>query len=675
MTTALVIIAVLAAAVGVLTLQVLRRRRAETALQAAQADLQRTNRELTREIEERAAAEAALRESERRYRSVFENTGAGTVLSEADMTLSMVNAEFERITGYPREVIEGRMKWTALVHPDDHARMTRFHLDRRRDPASAPTLFECRLRDREGAVKHMMLKVGLIPGTATSVGSFLDISRLKEAEAALQASEARYRQFFQEDLAGAYISRPDGTLVDCNPAFARMFGFASVAEALAANTNDLYGAAGPRAAFLERLRAERKVSQQASTLQDRQGRILQVLENAVGVFDDRGELAEIRGFVIDVTDRRQMERHLLQAARLEAVGTLAGGIAHAFNNLLTVVQGHVSLMRLETAEGHPFHEALAQIDGKVRRAARLTAQLLGFARQGQIERRLLDLNELATEAAETLDAAGRNVTVALDLAPDLPLVAGDREQIAQILLNLCLNAVEAMPSGGCLTLGTADGGAAGVRLTVADTGMGMDPATRERIFEPFFTTKGHELGSGLGLAAVYGIVEAHGGRIAVDTAPGQGTTFRIHFPAAGPRPAAKRAAAVPGAAAGGRGTLLLVDDEEMVAQVGRLMLERLGYTVFTARSGREALAIYERQPVDLVVLDMLMPGMGGGETFDRLRALDPRARVLLASGFSLDGQARAIMARGCRGFIQKPFDLETLAAKVSAALQGVAPPA
>ncbi len=397
-----------------------------------------------------------------------------------------------------------------------------------------------------------------------------------------------------------------------------------------------------------------------------------------------GDIVQLAVISRDVTaerqaeaERRRLSLQLQQAQKMEAIGTLAGGIAHDFNNLLMAIQGNVSLALFDLDPSHPQHAVLGNIERLVQSGADLTSKILGYARKGRYQVRPLPLNELVEETAATFGRMRKEIQVVCRLAPGLPPVNADRAQIQQVLLNLFVNAGDAMAGGGTLTLRTALVTSAEipfqgyairpgtyVEITVADTGVGMTPEVRKRIFEPFFTTKKLGRGTGLGLASAYGIVKSHGGYIDVVSAPGRGSTFYVYLPAAAGQAAEPEPHKRPPAA--GRGTILLVDDEPEVLEVTACILERLGYEVLRAGSGREAIAIYEgrRADIRLVVLDMIMPEMGGGEVFDALKRIDPAARILLATGYSLQGQAREILDRGCVGFLQKPFDLEELARKL-----------
>jgi nitrogen-specific signal transduction histidine kinase/CheY-like chemotaxis protein len=376
-------------------------------------------------------------------------------------------------------------------------------------------------------------------------------------------------------------------------------------------------------------------------------------------------------------EKRLMETQLQQAQKMESIGTLAGGIAHDFNNILMGIQGNSTLMLLKIESEHPNYTKIKNIEKFVQNGTELTNQLLGFARRGKYLVKTTDLNEVIEKSSSLFARTKKEIRVHTDLHDEIWAVEVDSGQIEQALLNLYVNAWQAMPEGGALYLKTQNvmldssyvkpfkvEPGKYVEISVSDTGVGIDRETRERIFEPFFTTKEMGRGTGLGLASVYGIIKSHGGYIDVDSEKERGTTFTIYLPASDRK--AVREKVAPAAMLKGTGTILLIDDEKMILDVGCELLEELGYTVLSALSGREALDIFQKNSgkIDLIIMDMIMPGMGGGETFDRLRNINSNIKVLLSSGYSVNGQAAKILRRGCDGFIQKPFNLNQLAEKI-----------
>lgn len=380
-------------------------------------------------------------------------------------------------------------------------------------------------------------------------------------------------------------------------------------------------------------------------------------------------------------EKGRLETQLQQAQKMKAVGALAGGIANDFNNLLAVIQASATLVLLDIDMSHTHYEHLRNIEKQVHKGSGLSAQLLGYAGKGRYEVRTIDINQLAGETAKILGQARRRIKIRCSFADDLPAVEVDISQIEQVFEDLLVNAADAMPDGGDLTLrstmvthkdmeGHVHDPKPGnyVLLTVTDTGVGMDDETRERIFEPFFTTKEEMNASGLGLASAYGIIEGHGGYIHVDSTKGEGTTFWIYLQAS--EKEVKKPVTPTDQIIKGSGTVLFVDDEPMVLEVGTKLLERLGFGVIQAKGGREAVEIYEERQdgIDLVILDMIMPDMGGGETFDRMKEINPDVKVILSTGYTKDGRAAEIMERGCDAFLQKPFTVRDLSARISEVL-------
>jgi PAS domain S-box-containing protein len=384
---------------------------------------------------------------------------------------------------------------------------------------------------------------------------------------------------------------------------------------------------------------------------------------------------------MDITESKKMEEALARAQKMEAIGTLASGIAHDFNNLLMGIQGHSSLIALDLGPSHPHAEHAAAIDQHVKSAANLTRQLLGVVRGGKYEVKAIDIKEVLKTSAAMFGRTHKEIRVRLETRPKPLVVEADRQQIEQVLLNIYVNALQAMPGGGDLSVTAlpVDLGEKGcqpfqvapgnyARISIEDTGIGIEEDIRQKIFDPFFTTKEKSRGTGLGLASAYGIIKNHGGTITVESKVGKGSTFHIYLPLS--QKAVKAQGGGTERPIHGNETILLVDDEKMILEVGQAMLERLGYRVITAGGGEKALRELEKRAseVDMVILDLIMPVIDGGETYDRIRQIAPGVPVILSSGYSIDGQAREILNRGCDGFIQKPFDIQSLSVKIRSVL-------
>ena len=403
--------------------------------------------------------------------------------------------------------------------------------------------------------------------------------------------------------------------------------------------------------------------------------------SAEGLYDSDQPQTEAfigtQGIARDVTEWIELENQFHQAQKMQAIGTLAGGIAHDFNNLLMGIQGNVSIILLDMKTDHPFYNYLKNIELSVENGGELTKQLLGFAKGGKYEVKTVDLNELIKTHNRIFGRTKKEVKVRGVYKKDLWAVDVDTSQIQQVLMNLYVNAWQAMPNGGDLHIRTDNiylddqfttpfNVEAGkyVKISVTDTGIGMDKEIQPRIFDPFFTTKDIGKGAGLGLASVYGIIKNHKGIINVYSEESKGSTFNIYLPASDKAVAENQK--ISETVLNGSGTILLVDDEDIVLDIGAKMLVKLGYDALTVKSGKKAIEVYRknREKVHLVILDMIIPGMNGGEIYDRLKKINPDIKVLLSSGYSIDGEATKILKRGCNGFIQKPFSIKLLSQKM-----------
>ncbi len=514
----------------------------------------------------------------------------------------------------------------------------------------------------------------------------------KRIEEALKKSEKEFRELYAESKRSEEVYRSllhssadaiviydmKGSVRYISPAFSRIFGWTledvkgkeipflpeSEQESTRAMIRNLVEKGSPCHGF-------------ETTRYARDGHLIDVSISASRYNDHAGRPAGKLFILRDISEKKKLEAQLKFIERMETIGTLAGGIAHDFNNLMMGMLGNTSLLLYETDAGHPHCEKLKNIEKLIESGSKLTSQLLGFARKGRYEVRPINLNQVVQETSVTFGRTRKDITIHRMLSKDLFSIKVDEHQIEQVLMNLYINAADAMPNGGGLFLKTMNVSHREMKdkpynpkpgqyilLNVIDNGTGMDEKTAERIFEPFFTTKEMGRGTGLGLASAYGIIKGHGGYIDVDSKKELGTNFSIYLPASDEP--IHQTGEISERIIAGNETILIVDDEEMVIDVGVELLNKLGFTVIKAMNGYEAIEVFKakKDKIDLVILDMIMPDMGGGETYDTIKKIDSEVKVLLSSGYSLSGQASEILDRGCNGFIQKPFNMRTLSQKI-----------
>ncbi|MCG6894494.1 MAG: response regulator, partial [Desulfobacteraceae bacterium] len=530
-------------------------------------------------------------------------------------------------------------------------------------------------------------EIGRVIGT---LSTGIDVTDRKQARDAMLESEKRYKNLYENAQVGLGRTRiSDGKVLECNSKMAQIFGYSKKSEFISNYVlSEHYVDKNLRKIFLAESENKGIITNKEAEFQNRDGKTIWVRFDT-RIYPEKGYMEDV---IIDITDqknaekeRRKLEAQLHQAQKMEAIGTLAGGIAHNFNNILMGIQGRTSLMMLDKNLSHPDFEHMKGIEEYVKSAVELTKDILGFARGGRYEVKPTDLNELIKHENRIFGRTKKEVKVCGKYEEVLWTVEVDRGQIQQALMNLYVNAWQAMPKGGELYVQTENvvldeasvkpfrlSAGKYVKISVMDTGVGMDSSILDKIFDPFFTTKEAGQGTGLGLASVYGVVKSHSGFITVYSEKGEGTTFNIFLPASEKGLIEEYHESEYDKIWYGKGTVLLVDDESMIIEVAQKMLARLGYSVLIAQSGKQALEVYEKNiyEIDLVILDMIMPGMRGGETYDRLKEIDENIRVILSSGYSINGKAKEIIDRGCSGFIQKPFSLSDLSIKIKKVLDG-----
>jgi len=517
----------------------------------------------------------------------------------------------------------------------------------------------------------------------------VDITERLAAERALRESETRYRELFERAVGGIYRSSPEGRFLSVNPALARILGFGKPEEVLAWSESHtaptLYVKPGRREEFIAALNARGQLNDFESEVRHSGGGTVWISENARAVRDEAGRLLYYEGFITDISARRQLESEIGRASKLEAVGILAGGIAHDFNNILTVVLGNVSLAEGDIAPGNPVGARLLEAKRATLRARDLTLQLLTFAKGGEPVRATIDLPELLKESAG-FALHGARARGEFQIARDLWQVNADKGQVGQVVQNLVINAVQAMPEGGVVTISAgnvelplATDGVPSlppgryVHLSVADTGVGIAREHLAKVFDPYFTTKAQ--GSGLGLASAYSIVRKHEGQIVVESEPGKGTVFRLWLPAV--------SVSAPGPAKGATGSrspfrarVLFMDDEPSIRSMAVIFMERLGYDCVVAIDGAEAVRKYQEamdagRKYEVVVMDLTVPGgMGGREAMEHLRQMDPGVCAIVSSGYSRDPVLANYQVHGFQAVLPKPYGLEQLTKVMRQALDG-----
>jgi two-component system cell cycle sensor histidine kinase/response regulator CckA len=504
----------------------------------------------------------------------------------------------------------------------------------------------------------------------------------QQAEEALRESENKYRTVLEANPDSVIVYDKTGKVTYLNPTFTNVFGW--TLEECLGKRMDMFIPEKDRSEtheMIKKLLAGENLLAIQTHQNTKSGDVIPVSISSAIFYDSEYQPAGSVVNLRDIREQKKLETQIHQAQKMEAIGTLAGGIAHDYNNLLMAILGNTSLMAFDLRSDHPHYERLKNIEKYVQSGADLTKQLLGLAKGGKYEVKPIDINDVMRKSSEMFNRTKKEIRIHSNYQKDLWRVEADTSQIEQVLLNLYVNASQAMPEGGELYLQTENvtlddsytrylslKGGNYVKISVTDTGTGMDDNIKKRIFDPFFTTKDIGRGTGLGLASAYGIVKNHRGIINVYSEIDKGSAFNIFLPASTKE--VKQDMLMNQKSLKGTGTILIVDDEDMIIDVCSQILASLGYMPLLARSGKEAIDVYQRNRdrIVMVILDMIMPGMGGGETYDRLKKIDSEIRVLLSSGYSLDGQASEIIDRGCNGFIQKPFNVIQLSRKIKEVL-------
>lgn len=653
-------------------------------------------------------ATSALQEAEAKYRQLVEQVPAISYVAETGAfgPFLYLSPQVKTILGYdPQDCLADSRFWWEHLNPEDQPRALL------EDSWEEGRLFqmEYRMRRLDGEEIWVRDEATIVrdptTGKRLTRGLLVDITEQKRAQQALGESEERYRTFVAQSSEGIYRMEHEppipchlstdeqlawgykyGYMAECNDAMARMYGRASAQELIGKGLSEFLILHDPvTRQFMERfIRGGYRISDEESIEMDAQGQRRIFRNTMMGTIVD-GHWVRTWGITRDITERKYLEEQLRNAQQLEAIGRLAGGVAHDFNNILSIIMGHAQLL-LATGVDERSRTGLEQMQRAAERAASLTQQLLAFSRKQVLQPKVLDLNESVTDVEKMLSRViGEDIELIARLHPSLMMVKADPSQLEQVLINLAVNARDAMPQGGKLSMETsnvelqADEArdldlAPGfyVMLTVSDTGNGMDPVTLTHAFEPFFTTKPMGKGTGLGLSTVYGIVKQSGGGIRVESEPGHGTTVRIYLKATESDRSRLEGRLTTSSIAGGIETILVAEDEPDLRELTRIFLESYGYKVLEAGSAEEAIRVADEfhQPIQLLLTDVIMPGMSGRQLAEKIQSQNPNTKIVYMTGYTDDMIVQHKVLEPGVQLLQKPFTKAELALKVRSTLDG-----
>jgi len=624
-----------------------------------------------------------LMESEQLFRLISENAADLIAVVNVEGKRLYNSKSYERVLGYsPEDLLKSSS--FEQIHPEDRDRVRAASLEARQ--TGVGKTLEYRMRHKNGSWRVLESKASVILSPAGVPDNLVivnrDITERKRVEQALRLSEASFRSVIEDAPYGIYRADEEGHLLRVNPALQRMLGYSKEDELLSVNLEGtIFRRPEDFRLMQETLHNHGEFKDLEMDWRKSDGTPITVRCSGRRVYEQNGDSAYHELFAEDVTDKRTLEARLRMAAKMEAIGRLSGGVAHDFNNLLGVIIGYSQLLRRKLPSGTPFSEFVDEIEKSGQRAAALTKQLLAFSRQQILTPTVLDLNVLVSDMGKMLPRLiGEDIALSFSLQPDLGRVKADRGQLEQVVMNLAVNARDAMPSGGTLEIETADseldmlyarehpGAKPGtyVMLSVKDSGIGMDKETISHIFEPFFTTKELGKGTGLGLATVYGIVKQSGGYIWVESTLNQGCVFQIFLPRVEEPVGIVLTAASPRMESLGSATILLAEDADPLRKLATSLLESRGFQVLAARNGEEALDIARNYPgpIQLLLTDVVMPGINGRVLSERLFATRPETRVLYMSGYTDSFIAGHGVLDQSVQLLYKPFSEETLLQKV-----------
>ncbi len=627
---------------------------------------------------ERQRVEEVLRESENKYRTIFENTGTATAIIEENTIISLINTEYEKLCGYSKEEVEGKKSWEEFIVKDDLERMKEYHRVRRTDPDAVPKNYEFQFIDRQGNVKDIFATVAMIPGTKKSATSLLDITGRKRAEEALAAEKERLVVTLRSIGDGVIVTDTAGKMLLINKIAETLTGWSN-SEAFGRSLNEIFHIVNEKTREPEKNPVDKVLETgnivglaSDTVLVSKSGRESFISATCAPIRDTQSKTIGIILVFHDITEKKKMEEEILRSANLESLGILAGGIAHDFNNILMVATLNIYLAKTRLNPEAESFVILTEAEEALLQAKNLTQQLLTFAKGGSPIMRTSNISELIKNSAQFV-LRGSNVRCEFFLSEDLRTVEIDEGQISQVINNLIINAVQAMPDGGVIKLHAENinideehflsiKSGDYVKISIRDQGTGIPKEHLKKIFDPYFTTK--QKGSGLGLSTSYSIIKNHGGYINVNSDLRKGSTFFIYLPASKNAVQIKEDFKQLKPSGGGR--ILVMDDKDEIRKTVGKMLTHLGYETEFAKDGVEAIDLYKKakdagQPFDIVIMDLTIPGgMGGKEAIQKLIAIDHGVKAIVSSGYSSDPIMANYKEYGFKGVITKPYTIKEL---------------
>jgi len=642
--------------------------------------------ELTRDITDEKNMKKSLLESEAQKKAILDGSIDRIRLVDRDMRIIWANRTTALETNVPAEELVGHQCFEIFVGRDTPCQECPAAKALKSGKTEHTIIHHAQSRDLKGESYWDSYAVPIkdkSDNVIQVIQLIRNITEYRKVESAKRESEKKYRTLFEDSIDAIFITKREGEFIDANPSFLKLFGY-NRGEITKISVRDFYANPDDRDRYKKEIEKNGSVTGFSVKLVKKDGEEIDCLITASVRRDDNGAVIGYQGVIRDITEKKraeeekeQLESQLLHAQKMEAIGTLSGGIAHDFNNILQAISGYTQILMMGKEPDNPDYTKLKAIEKSAFRASDLTSQLLIFSRKVETKLRPVDLNQELMQVAEMLGhTIPKMIAIELNLGKDSKIINADKTQIEQIIMNLAINARDAMPDGGKVIFETKNvsidegymkthlGAVPGnyVLLSASDTGRGIDKESVEHIFEPFYTTKERGKGTGLGLAMVYGIVKSHNGYIMCYSEEGEGTTFKIYFPVMETETGVFQHEEKIMDIKGGNETLLIVDDEEDLREVGREMMTKFGYTALTAPDGEGALKIYRKRKneIDLIIMDLIMPGMGGKKCLEEILKIDQNARVIIASGYSESGHAKEIFKTGAKGFINKPYDINQM---------------